>query len=230
MKSDYYNTRDKLETYFDRTASKAWEVLTTDLPVSGVRQKVREGRNMTKEVILSSLPIDLTGKRILDAGCGTGQISIELAERGCEVVGIDISSSLINVAKKRIPPKLSNKIFFEVGDMTDEKYGKFDYIVAMDSLIHYGKKDIALMLSKLIKITKNKIFFTVTPYNMLFLFLLNIGKIFPKKDRSPDISPIKINELKSELLKYDTLKNSSLIDIKKISHSFYISQAMVLEK
>ncbi len=230
MKSDYYITRDKLETYFDRTASKAWEVLTSDLPVSGVRKKVREGRKITKEVILSSLPSDLTGKKILDAGCGTGQVSIELAERGCEVVGIDISSSLVEVAKKRIPSNLSDKIYFEVGDMTDEKFGKFDYIVAMDSLIHYGKKDTALMLSKLIKITKNKIFFTITPYNILFSFLLNVGKIFPKKDRSPDISPMKIKELKSELSKYDTLKNSNLMNIKKISHSFYISQAMVLEK
>ncbi len=230
MKNDYYITRDKLEIYFDRTASKAWEILTTDLPVSGVRQKVREGRNMTREVILSSLPQDLTGKRILDAGCGTGQTSIELAERGCEVVGIDISSSLIEVAKKRIPSNLSDKIIFEVGDMTDEKYGKFDYTVAMDSLIHYEKKDIGLMLSKLAKITKNKIFFTVTPSSMFFLALLSVGKIFPKKDRSPEISPVKIKELKSEFLKYDSLKNLSLINIKKISHSFYISQAMVLEK
>ena len=45
MTQSFVKTRDKLETYFDRTASKAWEVLTTDRPVSGIRAKVRAGRN-----------------------------------------------------------------------------------------------------------------------------------------------------------------------------------------
>ena len=230
MESNYNITKNKLEIYFDRTSSKAWEVLTTDLPVSGVRQKVRQGRNITRNTLLSYLPQNLEGKRILDAGCGTGQISIALAERGAEVVGIDISSTLIKIAKKRVPLKLNKKILFEVGDMTDNKYGTFDYVVAMDSLIHYDKKDITQILSKLMANTKICILFTITPNSLLLLFLLYFGKLFPRKDRSPNVSPVKVKYLRKELLKIDFFKDFELIFLAKISKSFYVSQAMVLKK
>ena len=230
MESNYNITKNKLEIYFDRTSSKAWEVLTTDLPVSGVRQKVRQGRNITRNTLLSYLPQNLEGKRILDAGCGTGQISIALAERGAEVVGIDISSTLIKIAKKRVPLKLNKKILFEVGDMTDNKYGTFDYVVAMDSLIHYDKKDITQILSKLMANTEICILFTITPSSLLLLFLLYFGKLFPRKDRSPNVSPVKVKYLRKELLKIDFFKDFELIFLAKISKSFYVSQAMVLKK
>jgi ubiquinone/menaquinone biosynthesis C-methylase UbiE len=41
------------------------------------------------------------GMKILDAGCGTGHYSIKLAERGCDVTGIDISSNMLNIARKK---------------------------------------------------------------------------------------------------------------------------------
>lgn len=41
------------------------------------------------------LPVDLRGKRILDAGCGTGWLTRHLARQGATVVGIDISDGLI---------------------------------------------------------------------------------------------------------------------------------------
>ena len=59
--------------------------------------------------ILSILPNDLSGKRVLDAGCGPGQFSIELAQRGASVLGIDISSNLIEIAKKDYQKKIKNK-------------------------------------------------------------------------------------------------------------------------
>ena len=40
--------------------------------------------------------------RILDIGCGTGRHSIELAKRGYQVVGIDLSDSLLNRAKDKV--------------------------------------------------------------------------------------------------------------------------------
>ncbi|MFX0069098.1 MAG: class I SAM-dependent methyltransferase [Candidatus Hodarchaeota archaeon] len=42
------------------------------------------------------------GAKILDAGCGTGNYSIELARRGYEVTGLDISSGLISLAKEKM--------------------------------------------------------------------------------------------------------------------------------
>ena len=40
---------------------------------------------------------------VLDAGCGTGRVAIELASRGHECVGVDVSASMLAVARERAP-------------------------------------------------------------------------------------------------------------------------------
>jgi SAM-dependent methyltransferase len=40
---------------------------------------------------------------VLDAGCGTGRVGIELARRGTEVVGVDVDASMLEVAARRAP-------------------------------------------------------------------------------------------------------------------------------
>jgi magnesium-protoporphyrin O-methyltransferase len=59
----YLQRRSQIETYFDRTASDAWSRLTSDAPVSRIRQTVREGRDSMRQVLLDWLPEDLSGKR-----------------------------------------------------------------------------------------------------------------------------------------------------------------------
>ncbi|MEL6296919.1 MAG: magnesium protoporphyrin IX methyltransferase, partial [Pseudomonadota bacterium] len=82
----YDQTRARVETYFDQTATKTWERLTSDAPVSRVRETVRVGRERMRNLMLSRLPDDLRGARVLDAGCGPGMATIELAKRGAQVV------------------------------------------------------------------------------------------------------------------------------------------------
>jgi SAM-dependent methyltransferase len=40
---------------------------------------------------------------VLDAGCGTGRVAIELARRGIEVVGVDVDPSMLATARGRAP-------------------------------------------------------------------------------------------------------------------------------
>jgi 2-polyprenyl-3-methyl-5-hydroxy-6-metoxy-1,4-benzoquinol methylase len=40
---------------------------------------------------------------VLDAGCGTGRVAIELANRGVEVVGVDVDDSMLATARSRSP-------------------------------------------------------------------------------------------------------------------------------
>jgi len=58
-------------------------------------------KNTVEEVnfILEELKLP-PGSHILDVGCGTGRHSVELAKRGYEVTGIDISSGMLSEAKK----------------------------------------------------------------------------------------------------------------------------------
>ena len=144
---NYQQRRQQIEHYFDRTAADVWARLTSDEPVSGIRETVRAGREEMRNTLLSWLPEDLSGRRVLDAGCGTGVISIELAKRGAEVVAVDLSQSLIDLANERYSSMDEyHQIQFIVGDMRQLEGERFDHVLAMDSIIHYAAKDgIALM-------------------------------------------------------------------------------------
>jgi 2-polyprenyl-3-methyl-5-hydroxy-6-metoxy-1,4-benzoquinol methylase len=42
-------------------------------------------------------------RSVLDAGCGTGRVAIELARRGLEVVGLDADPGMLSVARAKLP-------------------------------------------------------------------------------------------------------------------------------
>lgn len=104
--ASYLKQRDRIEHYFDRTAADTWARLTSTAPVSGIRATVRAGRDRMRATLLSWMPEDLSGLRLLDAGCGTGALSIEAAHRGADVVAIDLSPTLVGLARERAPENL----------------------------------------------------------------------------------------------------------------------------
>lgn len=216
----YEATRNRVETYFDRTATRTWERLTSDAPVSGIRATVRAGRDRMRDVILAQLPNDLTGTRILDAGCGTGALAFEMAARGAEVVGVDISPQLIEIARKRTPTDLHHKLTFRAGDMLNPKLGKFHHVVAMDSLIYYTASDIASVLEGLAPRIATNMIFTVAPRTPLLMLMWRAGKLFPRSDRSPTMVPHSPAGLAH------ALKSGKLRDVERVTSGFYISNAM----
>jgi magnesium-protoporphyrin O-methyltransferase len=177
--------------------------------------------------MLSRLPSDLTGKRVLDAGCGAGPMTLELVQRGAEVVACDISQSLLDVAKSRIPEKYHRQITFVAGDMLSDRLGSFDYVMAMDSLIHYKAKDIAAALGKLGARTRGKIVFTVAPKTALLSVMHVTGKLFPRSDRSPRIIPHAEATIAKALRKQGV--KGAFRPLGRVAKGFYISQAMELE-
>ncbi|MEM9058446.1 MAG: methyltransferase domain-containing protein, partial [Pseudomonadota bacterium] len=119
----YQSRRDKLTTYFDRTAAAAWSRLTSDAPVGSVRATVRAGRDAMRRLLLDCLPADLSDRRLLDAGCGTGALAIEAASRGAEVVAVDVSGTLVELAGSRTPAAVRERIDYRVGDMLSAEHG-----------------------------------------------------------------------------------------------------------
>jgi magnesium-protoporphyrin O-methyltransferase len=216
--ADYSATRDRVETYFDRTATKAWERLTSDAPVSRIRQTVREGRDQMRALMLSRLPTDLQGLRLLDAGCGTGTMTDELARRGATVVAVDISPKLVEIAQRRLSPDLQPQVSFQAGDMTDASLGRFDAVLAMDSLIYYGADDIARTLHALAR-RCGKVIFTVAPRTPLLMAMWHAGKLFPPSDRSPVMVPHGLDNLTQAI-------GPGLSRIGRVAHGFYISDCM----
>lgn len=64
-------------------------------------------------------------KSVLDAGCGTGRVAIELARRGISVAGVDIDPRMLDTARRKAP-----HIEWREGDLSTVDLGrKFDAVV-----------------------------------------------------------------------------------------------------
>ncbi|WP_077356989.1 magnesium protoporphyrin IX methyltransferase [Brevundimonas sp. LM2] len=217
--------RERLQDYFDRTALDAWAQLTSDAPVSKIRATVRAGRDEMRNVLLSWMPADLSGLRILDAGCGTGALAVEAARRGADVVAIDVSASLVTIARERATKDLKGSIDWRAGDMMSADLGSFDHVVAMDSLIHYRTDDIVDVLASLSARTRGSIVFTVTPRTPALILMLAAGKLFPRADRAPAIAPAQIAALSRRLA---ALPGCAVGRSRRVQGGFYTSQALEL--
>ncbi|MEV2274712.1 methyltransferase domain-containing protein [Nocardiopsis sp. NPDC049922] len=78
---------------------------------------------------------DVTGRRILDAGCGAGPLSAALRDRGADVTGIDASAGMLALARRR----LGDDADLHVVDLSDPlpfADGAFDDVVA-SLVLHY---------------------------------------------------------------------------------------------
>ena len=225
--ASYQHRRGEIEHYFDRTAAQTWARLTSDAPVGRIRATVRAGRGRMRATLLSWLPDDLRGRRILDAGCGTGALAIEAARRGAEVVAIDLSPTLVALARERLPESLgTGSVHYCSGDMLDPRLGSFDHVVAMDSLIHYRAQDVVAALSRLAERTRRSIVFTAAPRTPLTLLMLSMGKLFPRSDRSPAIEPIAPTALYRLMAAETSLADWHVGRYQNIAAGFYKSQAI----
>ena len=64
-------------------------------------------------------------RSVLDAGCGTGRVGRELAQRGIEVVGVDIDPEMLATAQRKAP-----EVDWRAGDLATIALGRtFDAIV-----------------------------------------------------------------------------------------------------
>lgn len=77
----------------------------------------------------------ISGTKLLDLGCGTGELSVRLAQNGYHVTGVDLSSEMLSVARLKADQK-GLQIDFYQQDMTElELIGNYDVIgIFCDSL------------------------------------------------------------------------------------------------
>ncbi|GGI08180.1 class I SAM-dependent methyltransferase [Egicoccus halophilus] len=70
-------------------------------------------------------------RTVLDAGCGTGRVAIELTARGVEVVGVDVSGSMLSTARTRGP-----EVDWVEADLADLNLGRtFDVVVMAGNVV-----------------------------------------------------------------------------------------------
>lgn len=223
----YETRRAEIEHYFDRTAAETWARLTSTEPVGRIRQTVRAGRDNMRATLLSWLPNDLRGRRVLDAGCGTGALAIEAARRGAEVVAIDLSPTLVELAQERYAGEPeAERIDFRVGDMRHLNLGRFDHVVAMDSLIHYAPEDGLATLAALADQVAQSMVFTFAPKTPLLATMHAVGQLFPRSNRSPAIVPLSEQRVVRDIEQRPAFNDWRVGRQYRVNSGFYISNAL----
>ncbi len=103
----------------------------------------KSGQIIATQWLVDRLP---AGARVLDVGCGTGVPSAGmLAESGLEVVGIDVSTAMLALARRNVPA--GRFVAMDALEL-DATLGEFDAVAAFFSLLMLRRADIPRVLRR----------------------------------------------------------------------------------
>ena len=130
---------------------------------------------------------DVRGKTVLDFGCGNGENTLMLANRGARVISMDISAASISVAKKRLEMNgLSNSVEFFAGSAHDISLPSesVDVVFGMAILHHLDLKLASREVFRVLKKGGHAVFSEPVRNSKFVWFVRNL---IPHQ--SPDLSP-----------------------------------------
>ncbi|MEM6488547.1 MAG: magnesium protoporphyrin IX methyltransferase, partial [Pseudomonadota bacterium] len=108
------------------------------------------------------------------------------------------------------------------GDMLDPTLVRFDYVVAMDSLIHYRQHDMADAVARLAARADRSLLTTFAPRTRMLAMMHAMGTVFPAGDRSPRIEPVPPTRLVARLVE----RGLTVRRRERVKNGFYISEAV----
>ncbi len=207
--------------YFETSGFSRWTAIYGSGDIPPIWKVIRDGHQRAIETVLKFIEHD-TDHTALDAGCGTGNLSIELASRGYEVDAFDVSAPMIHFAKyinagrtTGIPPN------FMVGDIAALNGEKktYDLVCCLDVLFHYPYEEVSQMLTQLANLSSNKVvgsFALRTPFND---FWMKVGQRFHAKNRMTKLYMFTYDQVEQILYR----AGYKMLRTKRIKFFFYDS-------
>ncbi len=118
--------------------------------------------------------VPLSGRRVLDVGCGGGILADAMARKGADVLGIDLASKALKVAELHaIEAQTPNILYREISaeDLAVEAAGTFDVVTCMEMLEHVpDPSSVVKACSTLVKPGGHVFFSTINRNAKAFLF------------------------------------------------------------
>jgi len=152
---------------------------------------------------------DVSGRTVVDFGCGSGENSLLLARRGARVIGVDISESLIRLAQRRLEVNgLGGRAQFVVGSAHDLpiKNGVVDVVLGIAILHHLNLDTTSSEVHRILKPNGHAIFKEPVRDSRL---LRGVRRLIPY--RAPDVSPFERPLTLGELRRFSSRFRSSSI-------------------
>ena len=153
---------------------------------------------------------------VLDLGCNSGQASLRIASQVKKVIGLDINSNLIGIAKEQALIKKIKNVNFLVGDANDKlqfKDNSFDKVICSDVLEHLYNRDLALAEIKRVLRTKGLLFLVTDNPHTSWKRLQKSQGLFYYADRDH-----KYEYSKEEILKKLKMRKFRIISVDTVTY------------
>lgn len=148
--------------------------LTQHLNISErFRQQYENAEAYLLPFIEQVMPVS-PGMKVLEVGCGEGGVLKAFTDKGCWVLGVDLSPSRIDRAREQMETEcVQGKADFLVknvydADFCDQWAGKFDWILLKDTIEHIPNQEAFIPHLKQFLSSRGKIFFGFPPWCMPF--------------------------------------------------------------
>jgi ubiquinone/menaquinone biosynthesis C-methylase UbiE len=135
------------------------------------RSLLRAGENAT-DVALGIVEA-LEPRRVLEVGCGMGELAEQLGKDGLDVVAIDLSQRMVELARAR-------GVDVRVGDVQDLPFGDSEFDVVIADWVLYHVPDLDLALREIVRVLEpggHLVAATVGPANMREIWELVGGPV-----------------------------------------------------
>jgi 2-polyprenyl-3-methyl-5-hydroxy-6-metoxy-1,4-benzoquinol methylase len=145
---------------------------------------------------------DVTGKRILEVGCGSGNISTYLALRGANAVGVDVSAGMLALARRRADVNgvsASVELLEAPIEDLDEPAESFDAVIANQVLHHLDLPRAMPNIARLVGDRGVAVFvepvLLVPEWVRSLRYSRLVTRVFPSRADTPDERSIDMHDL-----------------------------------
>jgi len=194
---------ERVQRYFETSGFSRWTAIYGTGEIPPIWRVIRDGHQQSLDQVLAWIAGD-ESITALDAGCGTGNLAIQLAERGYDVDAFDVSAPMIHFAKyinsgrtRKTPPN------FMVGDIAcvEGQNRSYDLVCCLDVLFHYPFEEATAMFERLTNLSDGKLIASFALRTWANDFWMAVGKKFHSKNRMTHLYMYSFSEVKEALAK-----------------------------
>jgi magnesium-protoporphyrin O-methyltransferase len=214
-------TGQRVRKYFETSGFSRWSAIYGSGDIPPIWKVIRDGHRIALDTVVEWVA-GAKGHTVLDAGCGTGNLSIALADRGFEVEAFDVSAPMVHFAKyinngrtKGIAPR------FLVGDIAAlaGEPKRYDVVCCLDVLFHYPYEEVKEMLKRLSALASHKIVGSFALRSPMNDFWMSVGQRFHAKNRMTKLHLFSYDEIEQVLYR----AGFKMTQKKRIKFFFYDS-------